>query len=72
MAVRSGLQDLKLSKMLGVSLTIGLLSVSLPAWSIAEDGDGNKLLSDCGPLIAFLDGESVDQNKTRGMSFCWA
>jgi Rap1a immunity proteins len=57
-------------KMLGVLLTIGLLSLSLPAWSIADNGDGNKLLSDCGPLIAFLDGESVDQDKSRGISFC--
>ena len=38
MAVRSGLQDLKLSKMLGVLLTIGLLSVSLPAWSSLKMG----------------------------------
>jgi len=60
------------TKMRGVLLTIGLLSLSLPAWSIADNADGNKLLSDCGPLIAFLDGESVDldRDKSHGIGFC--
>ena len=58
------------NKMIGFLITIGLLSLSLPAWSIADNGDGNKLLSDCGPLIAFLDGESVDENKSHGIGFC--
>jgi len=58
------------NKTIGFLIIIGLLSLSLPAWSIADNGDGNKLLSDCGPLIAFLDGESVDENKSHGIGFC--
>jgi hypothetical protein len=53
--------------------TIGLLvlfSLSLPAWSIGADGDGSKLLSDCGAALAAVDGQKRDNSNVMGIGFC--
>ena len=58
-----------------VILTGILLVLLFPAWAVA---DGNRLLKDCGRLVAFLDGAAADTSgdvldllKKHGeVSFC--
>ena len=60
-------------KTIGLSALICFLSMSFPGFGIAADGavgDGYKLLFDCGPLVAFIDGEKQDESKATGVAFC--
>jgi hypothetical protein len=50
---------------------LALFSVSLPAWSMAEDGDGNSLLSVCGVAVAFVDAQSLQSLNSVDVGFCF-
>ena len=54
--------------------TIGLLalfSLSLPPWSMGEDGDGNRLRSVCGAAVAFVDTQSLQRLNSVDVGFCF-
>jgi len=65
---RKGTSLMSHIKTIGLLVLISLFSLSSAAWCI-EDGDGNKLLSNCGAAIALLDDQSVDQSKRAGIFF---
>jgi hypothetical protein len=53
---------------IGCLIIFGILSVA--GMCMAEVEDGNKLLTDCGALVSFLDRQSIDSTNSTGMGFC--